>query len=176
MWPIWLLDIDGVINADPKTPPLHVWPEDQWKIRMVEDSNGKQWKITAAHPVIDFIQRIHGDRRAEIRWLTTWQRDANQVSAAYGLPQFPVLSNPMAEGTRYHGSRNWWKYHEATKISVTGRPVIWTDDDLSREIQDDYRAVCRDTLLIAPKGSEGLGPWHLAKIAQFLGFEWRAPE
>lgn len=171
MWPIWLLDIDGVINADPFKVPTHVWPEDQWMIRMVEDSRGKAWKITAAQPVLDFINRVHNHKWAEVVWLTTWQRGANNVSDALGIPRLPVIENPMERSTRYAG-RDWWKLAEFFKQLSLGRPIVWTDDDISTEILGLTRSGSEvggpQSFLVSPKGSEGLGPWHLKKIAKFL--------
>lgn len=170
MEPIWLLDIDGVINADPYKVPAHVWPEDQWIQRLAAGAT-KDWLITAAQPVLDFICRVHEEKLAEIVWLTTWQNHANNVSDALFLPHFRVLENPMWDGTRYAG-KGWWKLAEFFDQLSLGRPILWTDDDISTEILGLVRAGSDpdgpQSFLICPKGSEGLGPWHLRKIAKFL--------
>jgi hypothetical protein len=172
--PIWLLDIDGVINASPEPLPLHVWNEDEWIVTKVLGGN-RWWTITAALPVIKFLHFVYQHDYARIRWLTTWQRDAHNVSDALGLPRFVVLENPMVRSHRVAG-KQWWKLAEVFKQLDTERPVIWTDDDIGREV----RSLARDfhgpelpsPLLIAPKSSEGLGPWHLQQIAGFLGFDY----
>jgi hypothetical protein len=183
MGPIWLLDVDGVLNAHPTRPQLHVWSEDEWVQLPVYDSRGQRWTITAGVPVTRFLHKVHTHKFAEIVWLTTWQADANRVSDALGLPHFRVIENPIHKNTRYAG-KDWWKLSEAFKVISSGRPVIWTDDDIGEEIRDlvhSYQVTSNTTrfldiqvdvpgptLLISPNGNEGLGPWHLKRISEFL--------
>lgn len=167
MWPIWLLDIDGVVNAF----DTRAWPEDQWMQVIVTDSRPKDWTITAAQPVLDFITKVHEGKWAEIVWLTTWQEDANKVSDALFLPHFRHIPNPMWKNTRHAGPQ-WWKLTEAMRVYLQGRPTIWTDDDISQEIRSILNKGTDGTLVISPSTNEGLAPVHLDKIAKFLGMPW----
>lgn len=174
MWPIWLLDIDGVINGNPYREGHNLWggEADVW-IETNALGGNRWWPVTAAIPVVNFIRRVHEEKWAEIVWLTTWQADANNVSAALSLPHFRFLRNPMKEGTRYHDSTSWWKLAEAVQESKLGRPIIWTDDDLGRIVKNLFRAQCpSDSLLISPHGDEGLAPKHLVRIAAFLNMPY----
>ncbi|MBF9129495.1 hypothetical protein I0C86_11020 [Plantactinospora sp. S1510] len=91
--PVWLLDIDGVLNAVTKTPDPNVWPLDQWS--RGEASDGEtEWPILFARPVADFIRQVHEEGRAEIRWHTTWQQEAGAVGKLLDLPTFPVQPSP----------------------------------------------------------------------------------
>ncbi len=174
MWPIWLLDIDGVINASPYRTPTYLWPADQWTQGVVRGGT-RDWPITVATPVLDFINHVHNHKWAEVVWLTTWQKDANNVSDVMGLPRLRVLENPMTDGTRYHDSNKWWKLSEALTQIATGRPVIWTDDDLSRRVKDLARGAGlpdQHLLLLSPNSDEGLAPKHLGMIADFIGMPY----
>ena len=149
------------------------WPEDQWIQRIVTDSRPKDWTITSAQPVLDFITKVHEGKWAEIVWLTTWQHDANKVADALFLPHFPHIDNPMWQRERYAGPR-WWKLAEVTRELASGRPIIWTDDDISSEILTLFRKAQGEldapaSLVLCPNTNEGLAPRHLAKIAEFLG-------
>lgn len=166
MYPIWLLDIDGVVNADPGQH--HLWSSDQW-IHTRVPGGGKDWRLIASKPVIDFITKVHDENWAEIVWLTTWQDEANNVADALGLPHFKSLINPRAQGTLYAGL-TWWKLSEATRVLAQGRPTIWTDDDIGPEVTNLFlqNSTDQDCLVLAPKSPEGLAPVHLDKIASFL--------
>jgi len=173
MWPVWLLDIDGVVNASARPAPVHVWPEDHW-IETSAQGSTRVWPIVAARPVINFINYVHYFKFAEVVWLTTWQGRANNVSDALGLPHLRILENATYRQNQYAG-QNWWKLTEFATMYLEGRPTIWTDDDISEHIRDlvnniEIKQGASETLLITPSNREGLGPWHLKKIAEFCGF------
>jgi hypothetical protein len=86
MIPVWLLDIDGVVNACAKKPDRNVWPLDQWWSLKV-DVGGHSWPVLVAEPVLAFIRRVHAEGLAEIRWHTTWQQDAKALEEACDLPE-----------------------------------------------------------------------------------------
>lgn len=175
MQPIWLLDIDGVINASPRHQ-THVWPEEAW-LDASAYGNGRWWKIVAAQPVLRFIRHVHEYSWAQIVWLTTWQDEAQNVAETLGLPRLRVIRSPMERDTRY-ASTNWWKLTAALQEVAVGRPMIWTDDDINAEVTDlfqtyhKYNSITPASLLIAPNGDEGLGPWHLKRIATYLGLDY----
>jgi len=167
--PIWLLDIDGVINAATLRPPTYVWPADTWIQTKVIGL-----RIMAAQPVLDFIREVHEQGRAEIRWHSTWQDDAPKLGAELGLPAFPVADAPEYDQRlkqRAFGLDGWWKRPAAERVLAEGRPLVWTDDDitwsLGRRGQDEIRQL-GPALLIAPDDRTGLTPKHLRHIADFL--------
>lgn len=166
MWPVWLLDIDGVVNADPGQH--QVWPEGSW-VQTTATGSSRDWPIVAATPVIEFIRRVHEEKWAEIIWLSTWRTHSNNVSKALGLPNFRYNNSALYanKATRYAGPA-WWKMYEALMTKGNNRPVIWTDDDISDEIRDIWGRDTNEDLLISPRSKEGLAPVHLIKIAKFL--------
>lgn len=171
MIPVWLLDIDGVVNACTRNPDPTVWPVDRWKRERVHGF----W-ILAAQPVLDFIIRAHGDGRAEIRWHTTWQKDAALIEEAFGLPSLPVQECPEFETA--HTSERWWKLPAAERVVMEEcRALVWTDDDITWSVcGKDAGALGRmrqahRVLTISPSDATGLTQKHLRQIAEFLGKE-----
>jgi hypothetical protein len=168
--PVWLLDIDGVINACTRNPDKNVWPADQWRRDQV---NG--YPILIAQPVLDFITRVHEEERAEIRWHTTWQKDAVLIEKAFGLPSLPVQDCPEFADRRYDRDR-WFKLPAAERVVMQeGRALVWTDDDIEYSISGkDAGALgvmrqAQRILAISPSDMTGLTPKHLRLIDEFLG-------
>lgn len=167
--PVWLLDIDGVVNACTKKPDRNVWPADQW-IRGHAEANGHRWPILFARPVAAFLREVHESGRAEIRWHTTWQHEAAHVAELLDLPEFPVQDAP--EFTARTGE--WWKLPAALRVvEDEHRPLVWTDDDAGDPWDlprgDRARlAAAAPTLIVAPSHTTGLTPKHLRQIDEFL--------
>ena len=175
MTPIWLLDVDGVLNARPGGTGKG-WPSDVFvKTKQRDDSNGRLWSIHAARPVLDFIRGVHEEGLVEIRWHTTWQAGANKIGKALNLPKFPIVEAPEFNGWRLHDHQGgWWKVPASMRTLDEGRPVIWTDDDLSVPhmlpmIQhQELVAHAPGCLLIRPDSSYGLTAGHLDTIRGVL--------
>jgi hypothetical protein len=189
--PVWLLDIDGVLNAVAREPDRSVWPD--WQQGSAE-AGGVSWPIRFSPSVSRAIRRLHEQGLVEVRWLTTWRSDANnQLRRLLDLPAFDVVpdatpadattaARPLAhdEDTTSHGAATaayrpvegeWWKFaavrHAVERLD--GRPLIWTDDEL--EHQPDAVAwvaeTVRDPLVVAPAPQVGLTPRHLQVIEDF---------
>lgn len=183
--PLWLLDVDGVINAISKNPDSTVWPRDQWMRGFAKSSDGVTWPMLAARPVLRFITEVHERGLAEIRWHTTWRHDAVTVIAPLlGLPEFPVEYAPEVDapfgwagsGENYRFEA-WWKLPAAERELEAGRRLIWTDDDLehyswraNRTYLPAPLGASGNTLLIAPQVRLGLTPKHVASISDFIGY------
>ncbi len=171
--PVWLLDIDGVVNAATKNPPTHAWPAEDW-INGVATNAGKTWRILSARPVADFIRTVHEQGRAEIRWHTTWQDDAHQVSAMLDLPTFAVQAAPEFHRVEEHLRRDeWWKLPAVMRVlAEEKRRVVWSDDDTAWDLSVSQRTALGQAgplLLIAPDPYTGLCRKHLRQIDAFLG-------
>lgn len=171
--PLWLLDIDGVLNAVCTKPNWHMWPKDSWSFRRVGNRIGKDrgqpkngWGCWVAQPVVDFITEAHEEGRAEIVWHTTWQHEANDFGKAFGLPTFDIWDAPEYK-ERTPSEWTWWKQPGFNRALATGRPVVWTDDHLEspmmRQFSDRSRAA-----LFSPSGDCGLSPKNLRIIGEYL--------
>ena len=174
--PIWLLDIDGVINAAAEMAPRNVWPESEWVGTEARDEHGRLFPLLAARPVLEFIRAVHESDRAEIRWHTTWQEAANNVADAFDLPHFPV--QPAAEWPPTPDLEVWWKLPATRRVVAEGRPVIWTDDDTSFHVSRPARAKLAGRtpmLVISPNVRAGLSKRHLRRIESFLKQHSKVP-
>lgn len=172
MKPVWLLDIDGVINAIAKKGDPSVW--DEWRSAIILNDLGK-WPVLWAPAVVRFIREVHESGRAEIRWHTTWQRDAWKLEEILCLPRFEVAEAPeFADRTftaRAIRERRppWWKLPAAERVVLEERRhLIWTDDDINKELAR-YPSDMYDTgRVISPKQNIGLTPKALEVIDTFL--------
>jgi hypothetical protein len=165
---LWLLDIDGVINAVPEWghgTPLHVW--DTWISKDVKNSTDT-WPILVAQPVLDFLIYIHESGLAEIRWHTSWQEEALDFGDSFGLPTFHVQPCPEA---MKNGTPSWWKLPTVQRELSTGRRVLWTDDHINREMNGGTRrllGLLPHLKMVVPNTATGLSPDDLVDILYFL--------
>lgn len=161
--PLWLLDIDGVINAVSKRPPKGLWDDADWIVTSAV-AGGQRWPILAARPVVDFIREAHENALAEIRWHTTWQFDAHNVADALDLPQFKV----QERGTPMRVPH--WKVcavnHEL--LHDRDRRVVWTDDDANDAIRHVTIADMRRLTVICPPTRTGLTSGQLRQLDRIL--------
>lgn len=164
--PVWLLDIDGVLNAvDYPTSTLRfkTWPQDTWLNARI-----MKFPMSVATAVRDFIRSSHESGLVDIRWHTTsWQDDVERITEWLDLPDFPVH-----RATNQHGwDRTWWKLPSALSVvHLEHRPLIWTDDDLNYELPPRQKKRLQEdgALLICPKTEVGLSPAELRRINKFL--------
>jgi hypothetical protein len=159
--PIWLLDLDGVLNAHAERGDRHAWPAEVWRRDEV-----RGWPMLVAQPVIDFVRAVHDQGRAEIRWHTTWQHHAQDFADRFGLPRFAIVDAPEFE----YPDDGFWKLPAIVRAVDEGRPLVWTDDDAmglrpARRLELAERV---PLLVIAPPLHVGLCPRHLRQIDRFL--------
>lgn len=164
--PVWLLDVDGVINALSARPPVSYWHRgSQWSHERI---NG--YMILWSHDVVRFIREVHEEGLAEVRWHSTWQHLANEfLSPAMNLPQFEVMDARPIASCRY-----WWKIDGATEVLTSGRRILWTDDDLAYSHDEVVAeiALSPGNLVLSPRSEVGLLPRDLKRIATYLGIQW----
>lgn len=179
MVPVWLLDIDGVLNAGGidasvfKTKwPKATWLETRMRVELDppwEFANNGPVHLAVAEPVRDFIVKVHEAGLATIRWHTTWRDAAQQLAQWLTLPTFPVQWAPEY----YAGQRSWWKVPAAVRVvKEEGRRLLWTDDDLARRrfvIKRDHPEIYNPTnLIVSPSDRFGLSPNELQRIWNYL--------
>lgn len=176
--PVWLLDVDGVINAVTAAPDETVWP--RWR-RGWATALSSSWPITWAPDVVERITRLRSRGVVDVRWLTTWEESANaSLGPLVGLPDLPLAGRagdlPGRGPHGYLGGRgggrdHWWKLGVARRLldPLPYRAVVWTDDDLVWEpdARDWAEQRSAPTLLIAPATETGLTPEHLRVVEQF---------
>lgn len=160
--PLWLLDVDGVLNFVHKDPASQ-WPD----VEQFMSSNG--YRISWSPTMLKRIRAVHDRGLAEVRWLTTWEDLANVYLAdTFGLPALTVAGcRPFPDSPR-----DWWKLPHAQTAYATGARIVWTDDDIAYDqpAKDWLSEIGRDRMMaISPRG--GLLPEHLDLIEQWLASE-----
>ncbi len=168
MVPVWLLDVDGVLNA---TRPGWGGPPTTRSIT----SQGLSWRMRFAPQAVARIRAIATASRAEIRWATTWAGQIDDLSRVFSLPTFPAAFEMSGETTT-QAMVAPLKLAAALAVAHSGRRLIWTDDD-AIPIEGHDRALLDDAgaLLITPKPGRGLRPDDLGRIDAFLGHEEHRP-
>lgn len=159
--PIWLLDVDGVINASRPG-----WGTAPTKRMVWSASSNYEYKIRWAPALLDRIRRIHTQKLAEIRWCTTWCADATALEQALRLPEFSRAFTEPINGR----AASMAKLAAASQVLAEGRRLVWTDDSETPESGELYDQLTFDgqALLIAPHPSRGLQPEDLDAIEAFL--------
>lgn len=161
--PLWLLDVDGVLNAiEPKNKHRNAWG--RYEKQRVDGG----FEITWAPALITGIREMIEDGLVEVQWLTTWMHLANGgLRVLLDLPELPVAAT-MDEFRRGNHTVDWWKLAAAKRVAGQ-RPLIWTDDDLAGS--DDARLWVTErpwpTLAICPSYRGGLQPEEFQKIYDF---------
>ena len=169
--PLWLLDIDGVVNALARGAMPVAWPEHEWVQRLViTEIPGRgvmTLPILAARPVLDFVADVHRSGSAEIRWHSTWRTAAiTSFAPALGLPTTIRMS--VAPEWNERPVAQWWKLGAAERAAATGRRLVWTDDDLRVYQHETEHLAAGGNLLLGPFADTGLTPDDLRQIAEFL--------
>lgn len=166
--PIWLLDVDGPINA----------PNSGWSAAPFHATVAAQrdFKLRWSPDLIRRIRKVHARGQAEIWWCTTWCPWTDALENLWGLPRLPRAL--PAEVCRAGGQLcRTAKAAAARRVVESGRRLVWTDDEVtptSGDLFDELTAGGRG-LLIAPSSRRGLRPEDLDRIEAFCGPGTGAP-
>lgn len=157
--PVWLLDVDGVLNAT--RPGWGAAPH-----HGTAHSDGYPYRLRWAPALITRIHALHNAGHVTLRWCSTWCAYAGQVEHLLGLPRLErAWTHPIS-----HDDALIAKLAAARAVLDQGHRLIWTDDEAvptSGPIHDELAATGR-ALLIAPPSRHGLQPEHLDAIEAFL--------
>ncbi|HVK20584.1 MAG TPA: hypothetical protein VM677_04420 [Actinokineospora sp.] len=161
--PVWLLDVDGVLNA---TKPG--WS--QTPRQGTAFSGGLGYRMRWAPALIEEITDLHQGSLVEIRWATTWADDIAQVERLMRLPRFPTAFSTLGADPSVKSPER--KAAAAVKIvEEECRPLIWTDDDaipLRGPLIERLTAIGVPTMFVRPDARHGLQPEDMDAIGEFL--------
>lgn len=175
--PVILLDFDGVVNAHgPYADRYHKSKRrfnPHWDCKMstgTARSQGRDWTIWWAQPLVDRLAKLHTSGLAEVRWCSTWNSDAGQLEDLVGLPclgvAFQSLGRKHWEIPPLKRAAAWRVLHQER------RRLVWLDDnEVPFTWELAWAEMTRDdrALLVRPKEALGLLPAHLDQIEQYVG-------
>lgn len=157
---VWLLDVDGVINAGRAGwggPPVSTY---------VRAHDGRDYRIRFEPEVIKAVRRLIAAGVC-VTWCSTWCRSARLLERALGLPEMPVAFDDDFAGVACAADVLWAKRDAALRASCAGR-LVWTDDQIRETDVYDLEVVAPiSPLIIKPQASRGLRPEHIEAIERY---------
>jgi len=180
--PVWLLDVDGVINTSNRSALNSDWT------KMSSGgacANGTEYLINWSPYLIDRIRTIHAEGLAEIRWSTTWVTDTASLEQLLRLPKFPLgfEMEPYPSGRRlqseWHELVRVRKANAARDVIRSGRRLVWTDDQIIMGAHAGSALLYEipaftgveihpgQALIISPDHRVGLQPSEVDRIEEF---------
>ncbi len=157
--PVWLLDVDGVINV--ARPGWDAAPRSGNAY-----ADATVYRMRWAPALIERIRTLQLSGTVEIRWCSTWCSQADQIERLFALPQ---LGRSWCHGLSAVAASDA-KLTEARAVLARGARLIWTDDadvPKSGPVNDELNRTGQ-TLLIAPSPRRGLQPDHMDAIEAFV--------
>jgi hypothetical protein len=161
--PVWLLDVDGVLNA---SRPAWSGPPRQ----ATATAGGQSYRLRWAPALLERLRQLHLDGHVELRWATTWCPDAQQLERLWALP---ALVRALDEGdTISPGHTLHAKVSAALAVlEEERRPLVWADDDAIPSFGPERARLENGpapALLLTPSPGRGLTREDLNRIQTFL--------
>jgi hypothetical protein len=160
--PVWLLDVDGVVNT---TSPG--WGAAPGGSLVWSGADNMSYLLCWAPLLVDRIRALHTGGKVEVRWCTTWCPEAERLEKLWQLPE---LARALDAEPMPRGPECWpLKLAAARDVLAEGRRLIWTDDEALPPPGPDRDELTADgrALLIAPRANRGLQPAELELIEKF---------
>jgi hypothetical protein len=160
--PVWLLDVDGVINAY-RAGWWHARPS---IVQVWSTADAYDYRIRYEPRLVDAVREVHERGLAEVTWCTTWCSDAGALEEALGLPELPRAFTAPIKGAAACEA----KIDAARRVVASGRLLVWTDDVEVGHHSGECAAWVEagKALVIAPDESRGLRPGHVRRIRGYL--------
>ncbi len=161
--PVWLLDVDGVINIDRSA--WHAAPR-----RATLYADAADWVLRWAPACAEAITGLHRRGLVEVRWCSTWCIAPDQLRRLEGLMRLPEFASALPADMGLNVDAH--KTAAAERILAEGRRLVWTDDEVVPDPDREPQFYAELTaggraLLIRPTSRRGLTPAHLDEITAF---------
>lgn len=161
--PVWLLDVDGVLNAD---RPGWGAPARQGHVPLA----GFYYRLRWSPGLVERVTALHESGSVEIRWATTWVDHIELVERLLRLPAFASAFRGLGQLPAYKAPLR--KLDAALGVvEVERRPLVWTDDDAipgGGEARDRLELAGVPVMFIVPDPRTGLQPEDLDAIEEFI--------
>lgn len=134
--PLIALDVDGALSpiSSASQKPAEAILEWGGEQNMTQATTPGSFGLWVANPVLEFLKKI-SRTRAEIQWCTSWMEMAQKcLGDDFKLPEWEVLPT---EAEHRSLDNEWFKLKAVRRALEAGRQVIWIDDDLGNELDDN---------------------------------------
>lgn len=176
--PPLFLDVDGVLNAVPARRGLPRRFASLYERVEAVAFAGQTFPVHYRPTVVEELNRIVAEGLVAPVWLTSWGwHAAAHLAPAIGLrgDNWPVLEIPIGAGVTPEGparhpvrGRVWWKTEAVLDRTGDGRPFLWLDDDLHRDVKVAVRKLRpQPSLMLTPFEAVGLTGEHMVAIEAF---------
>ena len=164
--PVWLLDVDGVLNAS--RPGWGGDVAEGW----ARADHGRFW-IRWSPSVVRRMLEIERTGGVEVRWATTWVPWIQEIERLLGLPDWPVAWDGPYEGLGTPAIPTPLRKVQTALhvVEQEQRPLVWTDDDSIPVHGPEHERIMSagvPSLLVRPASRAGLQPHDLDAIEEFV--------
>jgi hypothetical protein len=164
--PVWLLDVDGVLNAH----------RPGWGDKVAEGAaraGGGQFWIRWSPELVERLVAIDATGAVEVRWATTWVPWIDSIEQLLGLPSWHVAWDGPYDGAGTPALPTpIRKLRSALEVvEHERRPLVWTDDDaIPSHGRERDRIVNAGVpfLLVSPATRAGLQLSDIEAIEEFV--------
>lgn len=159
---VWLLDIDGPINADRPG-----WGAAPRRHHVYSRCDGTSYRFRWAPALIDRIRAVHRGGLVDVRWCSTWCPEVDTLERLWALPALgrALTCDPVPRGS----AGDALKLDAARAVLAAGQRLIWTDDTAVPVFGPIHRELTRAgrALLIRPSARTGLQPAQMDAVEAF---------
>ena len=170
-----VLDVDGVLNSVYRRGPFpsgFFWPVKQFPCTLTAD-HSMTYIMQFAPGMIAELNKMLANRRTQLCWLTSWQKDALNVGRGMGLagsrPDVVVDYNRGVFDDQIGKPAGLTRFMAGVPGDAS---VVWVDDMLHDGYYNTDDAVAAMTpvevLRIRPEASYGISKGEMARIAEFV--------
>lgn len=177
--PILLLDVDGVFNVIGKAMmPRKIYIP----VKIRGDVFQKQFfPVPLTRPVL-----VWAWKHFEVYWLTAWREMANGIATWAGLPEAPVLVDPIARIEKLRKKADQKKTKEGRAAAYfeidwkaeavkerfrhERRTILWLEDGISRSAHD-WIAGRKKVRYFGTDSFVGVTVRHLRQMAKYAGID-----
>jgi len=170
-----VLDVDGVLNSVYRRGPFpsgFFWPVKQFPCALTVE-HSMTYIMQYAPTMIAELNKMLANRRTQLCWLTSWQKDALKVGRGMGLtgarPDVVVDYNRGVFDDQIGKPAGLTRFMAGVPDDAS---VVWVDDMLHDGYYSTDDAVAAmapiEVLRIRPETNYGISKGEMARIAEFV--------
>lgn len=172
---VWFMDIDGVLNAFNPNEAKQAWNTDTINTFTLQPTGTQsRYRMNVIPEVVEKVNDLLERFPIELRWLTTWEHDANLLFAPkVGLRNdFEVCESAQVSPgfATFAGNVDLKTMFIQEAVSDPTARIIWTEDCIPIDPSIDVEELLQNPRLcpIRPNDDIGLSPNDFIQIENWL--------